>query len=128
MINYDFLRQMLGLLTFLIIIVMFMNNCNLLNKNYLFIISLILFLLIICFFVDNLLYIYVFFEFSIMPLLILIILKGGSIERLLANVYLLIYTLLGSFYFLLVLLIIKSFLRVRLKFYFNFYLTEKGIL
>lgn len=128
MINYDFLRQMLGLLTFLIITVMFMNNCNLLNKNYLFIISLILFLLIICFFVDNLLYIYVFFEFSIMPLLILIISKGGSIERLLANVYLLIYTLLGSFYFLLVLLIIKSFLRVRLKFYFNFYLTEKGIL
>uniref|UniRef100_UPI0030FEC10E NADH dehydrogenase subunit 4 n=1 Tax=Neoseiulus chebalingensis TaxID=3061192 RepID=UPI0030FEC10E len=56
--------------------------------------------LMMCFLVNNILLFYIFFEFSLVPLIFLILMKGGSIERFMASVYLFMYTFFSSLFFL----------------------------
>jgi len=50
---------------------------------------------------------YIFFELSLFPLMILILGWGYQIERIGASFYLFIYTLVGSFPLLIILLYLK---------------------
>ena len=54
-------------------------------------------LLLLSFSVVNLLSFYILFEFSLIPILYLVISWGYQVERITASYYLFVYTLIGSF-------------------------------
>ena len=66
-----------------------------------FILHLLLLSLIFCFMSNTILSFYIFFELSIIPIFVIIFYKGKQIERITARIYLIFYTLLASFPFLL---------------------------
>lgn len=115
-IEYDFLigyffidtiAYILVLLSIWIVILIWINDLI----DYFNIKNILRFLLLIslvfCFIIRGLIEIYIFFEFSLIPLILLIILIGGSPERLSARIYIFIYTLFGSLIFLVLMLMIK---------------------
>nr|YP_010315913.1 NADH dehydrogenase subunit 4 [Leptocorisa lepida]UNA68819.1 NADH dehydrogenase subunit 4 [Leptocorisa lepida] len=67
------------------------------TSEFLFVLLTLLFLLILSFCTSNLFMFYLFFEASIIPTLFLIFGWGYQPERFLAGLYLLFYTLFGSF-------------------------------
>nr|YP_010996513.1 NADH dehydrogenase subunit 4 [Concaveplana hamulusa]WPC85255.1 NADH dehydrogenase subunit 4 [Concaveplana hamulusa] len=74
------------------------------NKNYYLLLNLILCLfLVMVFSVLNMILFYVFFEFSLIPLMIMIIGWGYQPERLMSGLYLFFYTLFASLPLLLML-------------------------
>nr|AHZ34685.1 NADH dehydogenase subunit 4 [Pseudobiotus spinifer] len=54
-------------------------------------------LLVLSFMVENLILFYIFFEVSLIPLMVVILGWGYQVERVSATLYLLVYTLVGSF-------------------------------
>nr|ATD85997.1 NADH dehydrogenase subunit 4 [Sophonia linealis] len=75
------------------------------NSNYYLVLNLILcFCLIVVFSVTNMLIMYMYFEFSLIPLVIMIVGWGYQPERLISGLYLFFYTLFASLPFLLVLI------------------------
>uniref|UniRef100_A0AAU6PBF6 NADH-ubiquinone oxidoreductase chain 4 n=1 Tax=Amblyseius hainanensis TaxID=3061184 RepID=A0AAU6PBF6_9ACAR len=102
---YDMLGYMLIYLSLLIII--FFNliyyNCKL---NYI-LSGATLFCLFNCFTMSSFLLLYIFFEISLLPLIFLIYMEGGSMERFSAIMYLVAYTVLGALLLLLMMLNFK---------------------
>lgn len=96
----DSIRILLFGLTYLIIFVLFiMNYCE--NNFYLCFYFIIIELSLgFCLFSFSLLRMYIFFEFSIIPLVLVMISKGSNEERFEACVYLLLYTVFSSLLFL----------------------------
>jgi NADH-ubiquinone oxidoreductase chain 4 len=66
------------------------------------------FTLALCFSVNNLLLFYIFFEASLIPTLLLIILWGYQPDRIRATIYIIIYTISASLPLLLMLLLLKA--------------------
>nr|APF47501.1 NADH dehydrogenase subunit 4 [Dolichogenidea sp. n. SNS-2016] len=113
-LSYDYISYMLIILSFWIIILSNLANFKFLKLKYSiyfgFILNNMLFLLILCFLSMNLLFFYIFFESSIIPILLMIFGWGFQIDRLQASMYLLMYTLFGSLpLFFMIMLIFKEF-------------------
>nr|WRK21526.1 NADH dehydrogenase subunit 4 [Tartessus sp.] len=97
------------------------------NYNYsiflLMIIYFLCFFLMVIFCVLNIFYMYVFFEFSLVPLMIMIIGWGYQPERLLSGIYLFFYTFFGSLPFLIMTMLIYN-LNNSLFFDYVFFIDE----
>nr|YP_009673886.1 NADH dehydrogenase subunit 4 [Amblyomma javanense]QDC21274.1 NADH dehydrogenase subunit 4 [Amblyomma javanense] len=98
-LNLDSMSILLNLLTIWISFLMLLASMkmNFYNKNFMFYVSLMMLLLIICFSVTNLLLFYFFFESVLFPIIMMIFGWGIQPERLQAGMYMLMYTILGSF-------------------------------
>nr|YP_010736866.1 NADH dehydrogenase subunit 4 [Macropsis ocellata]WEP24740.1 NADH dehydrogenase subunit 4 [Macropsis ocellata] len=113
--GFDTISLGLILLTFLIL--MLMVFCSLIIYSslsfnfFLFVNYTLLFIMITFFCCLSMFYFYVFFEFSLIPLVFLIMGWGYQPERLLSSLYLFFYTLFGSLPFLFLIIYI----------YYNFY-------
>nr|YP_010140073.1 NADH dehydrogenase subunit 4 [Nacolus tuberculatus]QQK57718.1 NADH dehydrogenase subunit 4 [Nacolus tuberculatus] len=118
----DYISYSLILLSFLIVSLMVLSMVNLFaNSFFLFLVFLLFICLVFFFCVLNFFLMYMFFEFSLIPLLILIFGWGYQPERLLAGFYLFFYTLFSSLPFLV--LIIFFYLSIGSSFFdmFNGY-------
>nr|UFK32229.1 NADH dehydrogenase subunit 4 [Aguriahana digitata] len=116
----DFYSYGLIILSMLIISLMVISSNSIKNsflKNFFLFVNLILcFSLILVFSSLNMLIMYLFFEFSLIPLLILIYTWGYQPERLISGLYLFFYTLFASLPFLLVII---YFLMKEMTLYFD---------
>lgn len=79
--------------------------------------NIILIFLVLRFYVYRIIGFYVFFESVLIPIILIIYLWGVNFERSIAGIYMLLYTLLGSFPLLIIMLIIKSFIGVDITLY-----------
>nr|YP_007474876.1 NADH dehydrogenase subunit 4 [Phyxioschema suthepium]AFC77864.1 NADH dehydrogenase subunit 4 [Phyxioschema suthepium] len=77
------------------VILIFISSFNM--KQIYFFISLILFLLLITFLSSNTILFFISFETVLIPTLLIITMKGKSPERIQAGIYLILYTMFGSF-------------------------------
>nr|APF47531.1 NADH dehydrogenase subunit 4 [Diolcogaster sp. SNS-2016] len=106
--SFDYISYNLVMLTLWIINLSLMSNYLLLKnffKNYyLFNMNILLMLLIFCFLSMNLMLFYIFFEASIIPIVLLIMGWGFQIDRIQSSMYMLFYTLFGSLPLLLMLI------------------------
>nr|YP_010736840.1 NADH dehydrogenase subunit 4 [Macropsis hainanensis]WEP24714.1 NADH dehydrogenase subunit 4 [Macropsis hainanensis] len=100
LMGFDVISFGLILLSFLIINLMIFCSYSIFNsKSFTFFLLLnyiLLFIMIIFFCCLNMFYFYLFFEFSLIPLVFLIVGWGYQPERLLSSLYLFFYTLFGS--------------------------------
>nr|YP_010582878.1 NADH dehydrogenase subunit 4 [Uzeldikra longiprocessa]UGN61298.1 NADH dehydrogenase subunit 4 [Uzeldikra longiprocessa] len=104
--SMDYLSYGLIILTFLIISLMIMSTVNFNNFIYSYFIMLNLILCLILFMIFssmNMLIMYIMFEFSLIPLMILIFGWGYQPERLMSGLYLFFYTLFASLPLLIIL-------------------------
>nr|UGK73303.1 NADH dehydrogenase subunit 4 [Balala lui] len=103
----DYISYSLILLSFLIVSFMILSMVNLLGYLFFMFLSFVLLLCLFVFFcVLNFFLMYLFFEFSLIPLLILIFGWGYQPERLMAGFYLFFYTLFASLPFLVLIMYI----------------------
>nr|AHX97806.1 NADH dehydrogenase subunit 4 [Mirax sp. QL-2014] len=90
---------------------------KLFNYQFMFLLSILIFILVNCFLSMNMFLFYIFFEASILPIMMLIMGWGMQIDRLQASMYMLFYTLIGSLPLLLMLFILyKSYLSLMFNF------------
>nr|WCB99537.1 NADH dehydrogenase subunit 4 [Meteorus sp. 2 XHS-2023a] len=98
--GFDSINFNLILLSLWIINLAFMSNYKFIfkkfNKNFLSILIILMIILIMCFSTTNLFLFYIFFESSLIPLIMLIMGWGMQIDRIQASMYMLFYTLFGS--------------------------------
>lgn len=100
-LGYDFLSYFLVLLRFWILFLIFMASEKLFKlKDYselfIFILLLLIMFLFVTFFSINIFIFYLFFESSLIPILILIIGWGYQPERIQAGIYIFFYTIIAS--------------------------------
>lgn len=124
----DGLRVILFVLSYLVILMVYLCYYSCKDFFIYFILNFMFVSLSLCFFSSNLFYLYVFFEFSLMPLFLIIVLKGSSLERFQACAYLLIYTFVSSFIFLLLMSFIKNYSIFYLEIKLSSFIREKGVL
>nr|YP_010531315.1 NADH dehydrogenase subunit 4 [Mileewa amplimacula]UXX17574.1 NADH dehydrogenase subunit 4 [Mileewa amplimacula] len=106
-LGLDFVSYGLIILTLLIICLMFLSSMlyNKINLCYfIFVIWFLCLILIMIFSVMNMFILYMFFELSLIPLLILIYGWGYQPERLISGLYMFFYTLFASLPLLLVII------------------------
>nr|YP_007026103.1 NADH dehydrogenase subunit 4 [Calanus hyperboreus]AFU88793.1 NADH dehydrogenase subunit 4 [Calanus hyperboreus] len=109
MLNYDMISISLMIMTLWITILMKFSQFNSFMMNSLFSLFLILNLSLVCSFSSNsVLMFYFFFEWSLLPIFMIIMGWGYQMERLKASLYLLFYTLFASLPLLLVILLIMN--------------------
>nr|QEJ81547.1 NADH dehydrogenase subunit 4 [Diaphanes sp. FM11] len=96
----DYVSYFLLLLTLWIVILMMMASNKIIDSLYsnmfLFIVLLLLFSLFLTFSSMNVFIFYIFFEFSLIPTLFLILGWGYQPERIQAGIYMFVYTLMGA--------------------------------
>nr|YP_010350314.1 NADH dehydrogenase subunit 4 [Ixodes australiensis]UOK09743.1 NADH dehydrogenase subunit 4 [Ixodes australiensis] len=112
MMGGDMMSMCLMLLTIWVIYLMmvssFFNNLfN--NKMFMLYLMMMLFFLLMCFYSLSLLMFYFFFESVLFPIIMIIFNWGNQPERLQAGIYMLMYTLLGSYPLLVVMLLYGDF-------------------
>nr|QDA23187.1 NADH dehydrogenase subunit 4 [Systolederus spicupennis] len=100
-LGVDFLSWLMILLSFWICALMMLSSLSIKFMNYfsglyMFMVLLLIFSLFCTFSSLNLFNFYLFFEFSLIPTLMLILGWGYQPERISASLYLILYTLLGS--------------------------------
>nr|QIE12523.1 NADH dehydrogenase subunit 4 [Lemnia saucia] len=100
-LGYDFLSYFLVLLSIWIVFLMFMSSEKLykisdFSEMFMFMLIFLLFLLILTFFSMNMFMFYLFFESSLIPILVLIMGWGYQPERIQAGMYMFFYTILAS--------------------------------
>nr|QNP10118.1 NADH dehydrogenase subunit 4 [Ochthebius colveranus] len=122
--SLDLLSYMMIMLTLWICSLMILASEKLykswyFSKLFLFMILLLVVSLTLTFSTMNLLLFYIFFEMSLIPMLILIIGWGYQPERLQAGIYLLFYTLLASFPMLLSIFYYYNMSHNLIFYYFN---------
>nr|YP_054513.1 NADH dehydrogenase subunit 4 [Ixodes uriae]BAD27249.1 NADH dehydrogenase subunit 4 [Ixodes uriae] len=110
MLGGDLMSSCLMMLTIWIIYLMMLSSIfndlwN--NKMFMMYVSMMMFFLFMCFFSLNLLSFYFFFESVLFPIIMIIFNWGNQPERLQAGIYMLLYTLFGS-YPLLVIMMLKG--------------------
>nr|BAD19007.1 NADH dehydrogenase subunits 4 [Neocalanus cristatus] len=116
--NYDLISVSLLMLTFWITILMKFSQFSAPLLNSLF--SLFLFLnlsLVLSFLSHSILMFYFFFEWSLLPIFMIIMGWGYQLERLKASMYLLFYTLFASLPLLLIILLVTANLASTSMFY-----------
>nr|UHJ18873.1 NADH dehydrogenase subunit 4 [Psyttalia incisi] len=125
MINYmfgaDFISFMLMLLTMWILTLSIYLNKN--SKKFLYIFILLLMNMLMTFNSLNLMMFYIFFETSLIPIILIIMGWGYQIDRIQASMYMLFYTLFGSLPLLIIILLIfqeKNSLMMNILNFMNF--------
>nr|YP_009706310.1 NADH dehydrogenase subunit 4 [Semnoderes armiger]AYF57124.1 NADH dehydrogenase subunit 4 [Semnoderes armiger] len=111
--EFSMINSAMILLSFMVVVLCFYSDNKMVKgkdnslKGYLYILSLFIFLML--FFVKSVLYFYIFFEFSILPTLMLILYFGYQPERWRAGSYLIFYTFFSSIpLFIFILLMINK--------------------
>nr|ARH54164.1 NADH dehydrogenase subunit 4 [Calvia decemguttata] len=112
-LGYDFLSYYLVLLSIWILFLMFMASEKLYKLNdysnlFSLMLILLLFFLILTFFSMNMFLFYMFFEASLIPILILIMGWGYQPERIQAGMYMFFYTIMASLPMMLFILFLNS--------------------
>nr|QYC94849.1 NADH dehydrogenase subunit 4 [Amblyseius swirskii] len=107
-INFDYISYMLIFLSFLILFVSLLLEFKKSFELSFYLIFLLMFILLNCFMLDSFFMFYIFFEFSLIPLILLMLILGGSMERFLSMMYLFLYTFSSSLLLLLVLFKMSS--------------------
>nr|YP_011021919.1 NADH dehydrogenase subunit 4 [Argas vulgaris]WQM44086.1 NADH dehydrogenase subunit 4 [Argas vulgaris] len=100
MFSLDMMSVGLILLSLWVSVLMFLAafNLSMINeKSFFFYLLLMTFLLVMCFSLSNLLMFFIFFESVLFPIVMMILNWGAQPERLQAGIYMLFYTLFGSF-------------------------------
>nr|YP_011036483.1 NADH dehydrogenase subunit 4 [Jogocerus viraktamathi]WRK19234.1 NADH dehydrogenase subunit 4 [Jogocerus viraktamathi] len=127
--NYSYLLIILSLF---LSNLMILSSTNICSKFFMFINSMICIVLVFIFSVINMFYMYLFFEFSLIPLIILLLGWGYQPERLISVMYLFFYTLFASLPLLLIImyfymmfgsLFYDYFYGYSLKFIFHFFMV-----
>nr|ANJ01478.1 NADH dehydrogenase subunit 4 [Propylea sp. HSL-2016] len=100
-LGYDFMSYFLVLLSIWILFLMFMASEKLYKMNdfselFSFLLIILLFFLILTFFSMNMFMFYLFFEASLIPILVLIMGWGYQPERIQAGMYMFFYTIMAS--------------------------------
>uniref|UniRef100_A0AAU6PBU6 NADH-ubiquinone oxidoreductase chain 4 n=1 Tax=Amblyseiulella paraheveae TaxID=3049516 RepID=A0AAU6PBU6_9ACAR len=117
----DFLSVLLICLSVLIIYFVIMFNLKYKNKMTQFLFYMIFIILFFCFLSSSFLILYIFFEFSLVPLIIVIFMKGSNLERYSASFYLLIFTFSSSMLMLLSFVLKNKNILFFMHKYFYFY-------
>nr|UVU30536.1 NADH deshydrogenase subunit 4 [Xorides funiuensis] len=111
-LGMDFYTLGLILLSFWIISLMLMVSNKIFIMfnylNYMFMLNLMLLFLIMCFFSLNLIMFYMFFECSLIPVFMMILIWGYQVERIQAGMYMLLYTLFGSMPLFMMIMVLYS--------------------
>ena len=96
----------LCLLRVIIVILIYLRGraLKVFNKRYIFLLWIIFISLIFCFKVNDFFLFYFRFEFVVVPIFLIMLIFGYSIDRVLASLYIFLYTLFTSLPFLLFLL------------------------
>ncbi len=113
--KFYFIESALVCLTLwlLIIILVVVNSDSFCNSSLLFLCIISLSLIVMAFFIsNNLIYFYIFFELSILPIFLIIIVWGYQRERLFARLSILLYTFMASLPLLFVLLLLNQKIRI----------------
>lgn len=104
----DYTSFLLVGLSLLVILYSFLARLKHINKKsiiiYFFLLMVIVLSLAIFFFIRNLLILFILFEFVLLPIVFIIVIWGSQGERLLANYYFFLYTILRGFPLLLIIL------------------------
>nr|QKW88776.1 NADH dehydrogenase subunit 4 [Rhytidodus viridiflavus] len=101
----DCISYMLVMLSFFIISLMLLSSVYVCSPSFLFLNLILSMILYIIFSVLNMFLMYLFFEFSLIPLIILILGWGYQPERLISVLYLFFYTLFASLPLLLIIIL-----------------------
>nr|YP_010350340.1 NADH dehydrogenase subunit 4 [Ixodes woyliei]UOK09769.1 NADH dehydrogenase subunit 4 [Ixodes woyliei] len=104
----DIMSMCLMMLTIWVIYLMMMSSFlnNLFeNKMFMMYLMMMLFFLLMCFYSLSLLMFYFFFESVLFPIILIIFNWGNQPERLQAGIYMLMYTLFGSYPLLVIMLL-----------------------
>jgi NADH-ubiquinone oxidoreductase chain 4 len=105
--EYDLLSYFIFILTGFIFILILISSDFILKFKfyfyYYFTLILINFFMLLIFFVKNILAFYVFFEASLLPVFLVVVIWGGQPEKLQSGLYIFFYTLFGSLPFILIL-------------------------
>lgn len=110
MFQVDLVSVSLLILTFFLIGLIVMRQFNSSYSSSLWLVNMVLTLrLVFTFLTKNILIFYFFFEWSLIPIFIVIIGWGYQIERLKASIYMLFYTLFASLPLLLILIFLNKF-------------------
>nr|YP_009512900.1 NADH dehydrogenase subunit 4 [Zele chlorophthalmus]AXK15292.1 NADH dehydrogenase subunit 4 [Zele chlorophthalmus] len=121
----DNLSFNLILLTMWIMNLSFMSNFKFLLKKFsnmfITVILLMLMILMVCFLAMNMFMFYIFFEASLIPMMLMIMGWGAYIDRVQASMYMLLYTLFGSLPLLLMLMMLMNKYFSNSFVYFMFY-------
>nr|YP_010026623.1 NADH dehydrogenase subunit 4 [Gynaikothrips ficorum]QOQ85871.1 NADH dehydrogenase subunit 4 [Gynaikothrips ficorum] len=97
MMGCDILSLFMILLVIFIISLSILSSKNIFKLNYFFFLILVLMkFLIFLFSTSNFLFFYVFFEFSLIPMMLIILGWGMKIERMQAGMYFFFYTMFSS--------------------------------
>nr|YP_010143400.1 NADH dehydrogenase subunit 4 [Euphaedusa planostriata]QQL04607.1 NADH dehydrogenase subunit 4 [Euphaedusa planostriata] len=102
------LNNFLIMLSVFLVLLVFLSTPSMKSALYLSTVQILLLSLLLVFFSGGLLTFYFFFEFSLLPTLFLILSYGYQPERLLAGVYMMLYTVSASLPLLLLILYIQS--------------------
>lgn len=109
--KFFFLEPTLTVLTLwllLVILITTFNESSLSSNGLTFLILSLSLVILIFFFLNNLLYFYIFFELSIIPIFLVILIWGYQRERLFARLRLLLYTFIASLPLLFTLLFLRN--------------------
>lgn len=121
----DFISIILILLRIWIISISIVSRIKLFNKKFKFlfilILNFILLILILSFLSINLIIFYIFFEFRLIPIILLIIGWGIQIDRIQASIYIIFYTFFGSLPLLIIIIYIYKNLKTLIFNILNFY-------
>lgn len=104
-LGIDYYSWGLVLLSFWIIIIIIIIREKIFNNfyiYYMYIIYIILIFLLIRFYSINIIWFYIYFESRLIPIFLLILGWGYQINRIQAGIYIILYTLIGSLPFLLI--------------------------
>nr|YP_010350252.1 NADH dehydrogenase subunit 4 [Virgulibracon endoxylaphagus]UOK09632.1 NADH dehydrogenase subunit 4 [Virgulibracon endoxylaphagus] len=108
----DYLSMNLIFLTFWIMTFSMLSNLdNLLNNKkmiYMYLMMLLMLSLILTFLSMNILIFYIFFEISLIPIILIIMGWGYQIDRIQASMYMMFYTLFGSLPLLIMIMYLYS--------------------
>nr|QCG71486.1 NADH dehydrogenase subunit 4 [Camaenella platyodon] len=108
--NYLFFENdvniLLSFMTLTVLLMIVIATPNMSTYYYVLHLSLCI-VLVSCFTVNNMLLFYILFESSLIPILLMIVGWGYQPERLQAGLYMILYTVLGSFPLLVVILLMK---------------------
>lgn len=132
LIGYDFYRNALILLSLfirlLILIASFIyyKSINFFEK-YINILLFLLFGLLFCFGFNNFFIFYLSFEFTVVPIFLMIVGWGYSLNRLQAGIYIFLYTLITSLPFLLLIFFLNQ-QGISLNFYISFHSILRGLI
>nr|YP_009159098.1 NADH dehydrogenase subunit 4 [Aegista diversifamilia]AKP55335.1 NADH dehydrogenase subunit 4 [Aegista diversifamilia] len=92
------MNGMLILMTVSLSMLIFLSSWTISNLLYTLLQLVLLFILTLCFSVNNFFMFYIFFESSLVPILLMIIGWGYQPERLQAGMYMIMYTVMGSMF------------------------------